>query len=243
MTEILKPNKPRFNQTTYYNSLNKVLMLKGVFNGAHLEKDGAVLDIGCGESFEILFLAERKKNINLIVGLDVKPHKNWKKAISYHNLHFIVADAHHIPFRSKVFNFVFLKDVLHHVPAGKPRIINEAYNVVKKGGTFKLIEANRYNINPILVFKNDRSHDHFSLEQLNGILNSLSFDTITGFELLPSFSNSVKDFFWNLFVLFFWFSTTSTLTRYCLSLYLKMKEKLLQRNLTYYALTKRKRET
>jgi ubiquinone/menaquinone biosynthesis C-methylase UbiE len=235
------PSKPRFKQTAIYDSMNKLLIRKGVFRGVHLENLGSVLDIGCGEAPELSFIAKNYKMHGFMVGIDVCPHPKWKSVVSQHNyVNFVVASAHYLPLRSDIFDFVFLKDLLHHVSNDHIRVIREAYAVVRNLGMLRVIEANRYSINPILVFKSDRSHDHFTFEQMSNLKKHLSFDELYGFELLPSFSNSKRDSIWNFFVIFFWFSTTWPMGRRFLSLYIKMKEKLMRGNLTYYVLSKKK---
>ena len=235
------PSKPRFNQTTIYDSMTKLLIRKGVFRGVHLENLGSVLDIGCGEAPELSFIAKNYRMHDLMVGIDVCHHPNWKSVVLQHYyVNFVVASAHYLPLRSDIFDFVFLKDLLHHVSKDHVRVIREAYAVVRNLGMLRVIEANRYSINPILVFKSDRSHDHFTFEQMSNLKKQLPFDELYGFELLPSFSNSKTDSIWNFFVIFFWFFTTWPMGRRFLLLYIKLKEKLLQGNLTYYVLSKRK---
>ena len=241
MTDELNCNKPRFKQTKIYDSINKLLILKGVFRGLHLEDLGYILDIGCGKAPEISFIAEKENMQGIIVGLDIRSHQEWKSIKSHHNCtNFVVADAHHLPFKSEIFDFVFLKDVLHHISKDRVKVIREASRVVKNLKTLRVIEANRYHINPILVFKSDKTHDHLTFEQLRRIKRRLSFDDLYGFELLPSFSRSKRHLIWNFFVIFFWFSTTWFIGRHFLFLYVKTKENLMRGNLTYYVLSKRK---
>lgn len=216
-------------------------MRKGIFRGIRFENLYSILDIGCGRAPELSFIAENCKIRGSIVGIDVYSYHKWKD-ISIHNhskINFVVASAHNLPFRPGTFDFVFLKDVLHHILKNRTKVIREAYTTVKKMGTLRVIEANRYNINPILVFKGDKSHDHFTLNQMLQIKKHFSFEEFYGFELLPSFSSSKKDIIWNFFAVFFWLLSTWSISRRILFLFVKVKEKLIGSNLTYYVISKR----
>jgi ubiquinone/menaquinone biosynthesis C-methylase UbiE len=233
--------KPRFRQTVIYDLMTKLLIQNGVFREVSLDNLGTVLDVGCGEAPELSFISKKYNEDCFLVGIDIRPHSTWKSVIPQHNnVNFIMASAHYLPLRSGIFNFVFLKDVLHHVSDDRIGVIKEACRVLRNQGMLRVIEANRYSINPILVLKRDRSHDHFTFEQMSSLKKHLSFDELYGFELLPSFSNSKADSIWNFFVIFFWLCTTWPLGRRVLSLYIRTKEKIMKGNLTYYVLSKRK---
>ena len=217
-------------------------MRKGVFRGIHFEEFGSILDIGCGEGAELSFMAENRKAPGYIVGIDICPHvQKWQISAKRQNhINFIVASANNLPFKSDIFDFVFLKDVLHHISGSRIDVIREAYNVVRELGVLRVVEANRYHINPILVFKSDKSHDHYTLKQMHSLQTYLPFDTIYGFELLPSGSTFKKDFLWNGFVMIFWLLTTWSIGKRFLFLYTIFKEKFIRGNLTYYVLSKKK---
>jgi SAM-dependent methyltransferase len=243
MTKELYRSKPRFKQTDVYGLITKLLICKGIFRGVHFENLGYILDNGCGDAPEISYIVENNKMQGIMVGLDIYPHRKWKNIISHHNcVNFVVADAHYSPFRSEIFDFVFLRDLLHHIHKNHVVVIREAFRVVRNSGILRVIEANRYHINPLLVYKRDKSHDHFTLEQMRRLKKLLSFDELYGFELLPTFSSSKRNIIWNFFVFLFWFSTTWFMSRRFLGLYIKMKEKLMKGNLTYYVLSKRKND-
>lgn len=221
--------------------MSSFLNRKGVFRKIHFANVRSILDVGCGEASDLLYIVNSYKMLDLAVGLDICRHQNWGNIAEHHTcMNFVIASAHHLPFKSGVFDLVFLKDVLHHISRNRLSVIREAYSVVGQSGMLRVIEANRYHINPILVFKNDNSHDHFTFDQINILKRQLAFDELYGFELLPSSSTFRKDIVWNCYVIFLWSLTTLSVGRLFLFLLLKIKEKLVPNNLTYYVLSKKK---
>jgi SAM-dependent methyltransferase len=220
-----------------------MLMRKGVFRGILFEDIGSILDIGCGEASELSFIAKNHKKPDLIVGVDICPHRQKWQIYSkrQNNVNFIVASATNLPLKPDLFDFVFLKDVLHHISKNRMNVIREAYLVVRNLGILRVVEANRYHVNPILVFKRDNSHDHLTLKQIHSLQKHLRFDELYGFELLPSSSNLKKDILWNCFVHVFWLLTSWSIGIKSLLLYTRLKEKLLPSSLTYYVLNRKKR--
>lgn len=157
------------------------------------------------------------------------------------NVTFIVASARNLPFRPGVFSAVLLKDVLHHIPKEySTLVIAEAFKAVKCSGILRIVEANRYHINPLIVYKKDNSHDHFTLSQLKLLQKTQHFDDFFGFELPPAFSTSKKHFLWNFFVAFFWLSSNIKIGQRSLFLFINVKERLVKSSLSYYVITKNK---
>jgi SAM-dependent methyltransferase len=229
-------------QTYDYLLLNRLLIIENVFRGVDITHVHSLLEIGSGEAYDVRILKEIKNFRGLIVALDINRYKVWYSIKK--DINFIVADAHYLPFRSEIFDFVFLKDVLHHIRKNHKYCIKEALRVVRANGLLRIIEANRYHINPILVYKSDNKHDHFTLDQMCRLLRTFAFDEIYGYELLPSFSFSKKtSIIWNVFVFFFFILISSHITKKFIFLYLRIKEKFFKRYLTYYVLTKRKRSS
>ncbi|MEM2129064.1 MAG: class I SAM-dependent methyltransferase [Candidatus Bathyarchaeia archaeon] len=234
-------SKPRFKQTEVYQLVNRLLLTKGLTKGTFPKQLNLVLDIGCGRALDILSLLTMEKAHKIVIGLDIRPYREWKRVmLLYGQVNFVIADALYLPFRSQVFGFCFLRDLLHHIRRDFVNVIQEALKVVRISGILRVIEANRYHINSILVFKHDVSHDHFTFKELNMLKKHLSFDELYGLELLPSFSCFKKDFLWNCFVIIFWLLTTWPKGVTILLLYIKLKEKFLKNNLTYYVLSKKR---
>jgi len=235
----LEQKTPYFTQTNIYNEMYTKLKIRGIFKGCNLNNLGSILEIGCGKAREISYLKKIIAGEEIAIGLDLNIYKEWRTLS--HIINFTVANAHYLPFKSGMFNLVFLKDVLHHIPQNRLKLLKEAFRCVKDGGLLRVIEANRYNINSIIILKNDRTHQHFTRRQLYKIMNLFSFDELYGYELLPSFSPFKKDFFWNIFAGTMFLLTNNSITRRILFLYISLKEHFLQRFLRYYVISKYKK--
>jgi ubiquinone/menaquinone biosynthesis C-methylase UbiE len=236
-----KQKRPRFKQTATHNLVNESLIVKSILGNLPLRTVDAVLEIGCGEAPDLTYFVENLKMPNYLVGLDVSLSSNWRLLASrYKNLNFLVASGQFLPFKDHSFDFVFLRDVLHHVAHNHRAIIDEAIRILRSKGTLRVIEANRYHVNPILVMKSDQSHAHFTLKQLRQFKAAWSFEHLSGFEILPSFSSQISDLIWNLYVFVFWCLMTGYVGIQFASFFIRTKELLLGENLTYYVLSKRK---
>jgi ubiquinone/menaquinone biosynthesis C-methylase UbiE len=220
--------------------LNRFLIIKNIFRDVKINQLDSILEIGVGNAYDIRFLMRFFNFQGLIIALDITKYKAWDSIKENSNINFVIADATYLPFRSKVYDFVFLKDVLHHIRKNRKLCIYEALRVTKNGGLLRIIEANRYNVNPILVYKSCHEHDHFTLEQMYKYMRAFRFDELYYFELLPMFSFSRKIYIiWNIFVGIFFIFISFKITRKMILLYLKIKEKFFKRYLEYFVLTKK----
>ena len=96
-------------------------------------KDEHFLDIGCGSGTVSLYLA--KTCAATITGIDIDK-KEIKKAQSRANkfsIHFLLADAIHLPFKDETVGVVTCFDVLHHIKAWK-NALKEIKRVLKPNG-------------------------------------------------------------------------------------------------------------
>jgi ubiquinone/menaquinone biosynthesis C-methylase UbiE len=85
-------------------------------SGLSLGADSAILDVGCGSG---LFFSRITQKALLMVGIDVSRQllliaKNRTKAFA--NVHLVLADADHLPFKPSVFSHVFAFTVLQNMP-------------------------------------------------------------------------------------------------------------------------------
>jgi len=223
----------RFVQSQRYAKLNDLLTFEAICRGVRIGNKQYALDVGCGQANEWSRLSEA---IGTAVGVDIrKPARLPKRRI-----HFILADARFLPFKTRAFDFVLLKDLLHHTSRNNLKtVVDESSRVLKKKGTLKIVEANRYHMNSMTVWKEDKSHEHFSKTQLASL--PLNYDELYGYELLPWLSKSKTAFLWNVFVYVLVFLTTWSKTSRVLFAMVKTKERYLGNlGLSYYVISKQK---
>ena len=101
---------------------------------------GPCLEIGCGEGNNLV----RLLRCGSCVGVDLYPRKLYFAAAHLPEARFAAADATALPFRAAAFGSVFIRDLLHHVPA-PDRVLVEAVRVLAPGGRFWLLEPNGRN--------------------------------------------------------------------------------------------------
>ena len=132
-------------------------ILSKILEQVSLTGQDAVVDIGCGDGGDCELLL---KNVEKVVGVDIELSSNWGK-IRNGQIDFSVADVSNLPFPDESFDFVFEKDVLHHVE-NTATASREILRITKLGGHIVCIEGNRYN--PIFYFHMTlmKGHEHFS---------------------------------------------------------------------------------
>jgi len=117
----------------FEQSLIMQRLLKAVGSDRHM-----CLDVGCGTGN----MTEKEALIfDRVIGVDICPkmlHVAKRRLKQYVNIDLIVCDAEHLPFRDKIFNFISLFSVLHHIP-NLSRTLKELYRIMAPGGVL-LIE-------------------------------------------------------------------------------------------------------
>lgn len=98
------------------------------------------LEMGCGEGNNIARLIGRAT----CIGIDLFPRKLAFAARELPDAAFATANAENLPFSDGSFRTVFVRDLLHHVPA-PDRVLAEAMRVLAPGGLLCLIEPNARN--------------------------------------------------------------------------------------------------
>ena len=92
-----------------------------------------ILDVGCGSG---LFFSQVAVQADMVVGVDVSRKllmKAKEHAGDFGNVHVLLADADHLPFKDGFFGAVFAFTVLQNMP--KPNeTLNELKRAAKKGG-------------------------------------------------------------------------------------------------------------
>jgi 2-polyprenyl-3-methyl-5-hydroxy-6-metoxy-1,4-benzoquinol methylase len=95
---------------------------------------GLVLDVGCNDGTFSQVVFEKTKAKKLVgIDIDTKPITWAKKHWSASEMSFSVGDAHHLKFKTGLFDAVFCLEALEHVkdPA---QVLGELKRVLKKGG-------------------------------------------------------------------------------------------------------------
>ena len=138
-------------------------------------KGKTALDLGCGDGMEAEWLADRGWKV---LALDLFPHPKWESRKKNYKgkLKFGTADAATLSKAAPgVYDFVFQKDMLHHVPE-PGAVLAQMKKKVKKGGRLAVLECNRFN--PIfyvhLTLMGD--HQHFTRGQLSRLLDAAELD-------------------------------------------------------------------
>jgi len=133
----------------------------GIIKSEFKNKKGKLLDVGCGNcNNDVVFI-----NLGMSVyGIDIYRHKNAQKILGDK---FRKGSILKIPFKDNSFDFVYAKDVLHHIDEKEQKFIKhiqglrEMRRVCMPGGKILILEANRYNplFYPHMVFL--KKHNHF----------------------------------------------------------------------------------
>ena len=101
---------------------------------------GPCLEVGCGEGNNLVRLVRRAP----CVGVDLYASKLRFAAAQLPGVRFAAAEATALSFRDACFGTVFIRDLLHHVPAPE-RVLAEATRVLAPGGRLCLLEPNGRN--------------------------------------------------------------------------------------------------
>ncbi len=130
-----------------------------------------ILDVGCGFGSDAVFIAQSAKEV---VAVDTKSMETWSELkTKYHNVKFKIGNICNLPFGEKVFEVIFIKDVLHHISsAERKRALSEIKRVVKPGGFIIIVEANKYNPLFFLHYTMFIHHSHFSGSYFESLISA-----------------------------------------------------------------------
>lgn len=110
-------------------------MLEQIAQLAQLSLNDRVLDVACGTGLVSFVLAPYAREV---VGIDISPGMLAKARQIRHlrevrNVHFILGEAGHLPFKDEEFDVVVCRLAIHHFPQPE-REIREMARVLKIGG-------------------------------------------------------------------------------------------------------------
>jgi ubiquinone/menaquinone biosynthesis C-methylase UbiE len=134
-----------FRKTIDYDKVSKVYdqvregnpeMVTQLLEEVSLTESSFVLDVGCGTGNNtILFAAAVPAKV---VGLDISYGMLQKAYEKRSRIPFVQAPADNLPFSSNSFDFVFMTEVLHHLP-DIPRTYQEIHRVLKESGPLCIV--------------------------------------------------------------------------------------------------------
>ncbi len=134
-----------FKKTIDYDKVSKVYdkvregnpeMVHQILDGVSLSDSSLVLDVGCGTGNNTLLLASIVQAN--VIGLDVSQGMLQKAYEKQSQILFVQAPADCIPFATESVDFVFMTEVLHHLP-DIPTTIHEICRILKRSGSFCIV--------------------------------------------------------------------------------------------------------
>ena len=135
-----------FRKTIDYDKVSKVYdkvregnpeMVHQILDGVSLSGTSLVLDVGCGTGNNTLLLASTAAQA-CVIGLDISHGMLQKAYEKQSQIPFVQAPAECIPFVSESVDFVFMTEVLHHLP-DIPATFHEICRILKSSGSFCIV--------------------------------------------------------------------------------------------------------
>jgi SAM-dependent methyltransferase len=108
----------------------KIEMVAKLVRLLHVDKNSALLDLGCGTGNYTAAMQQKAKSV---FGIDLSKGMIEQAKAKFPEIEFICGDVSDLPFDSETFNGVFAIQVLHHVK-NKEIFLKEAHRVLRKGG-------------------------------------------------------------------------------------------------------------
>ncbi|MGY5870614.1 MAG: methyltransferase domain-containing protein [Candidatus Thorarchaeota archaeon] len=134
-----------FRKTIDYDKVSQVYdkvregnpeMVHHLLEEVSLMKSSLVLDVGCGTGNNTILLASTVESH--VVGLDISFGMLQKAYEKKSQIPLVQAPADSIPFASESFDFVFMTEVLHHLP-DIPTTYQEIHRILKKSKSLCIV--------------------------------------------------------------------------------------------------------
>jgi ubiquinone/menaquinone biosynthesis C-methylase UbiE len=135
--------------------------------------EGRILDNGCGTGILLDAARDRIPPAAQVIGLDIS-RGMLAKARHHHN-RLVRGDATRLPFADAVFDTVFARSLLHHLP-DREAGVREIARVLKPGGGLVVLDTHKTIIStvPRLIANHgdhfDGDHGNFRTRELTGLL-------------------------------------------------------------------------
>jgi len=134
-----------FRKTIDYDKVSEVYdkvregnpeMVHQILDGVSLSESSLVLDVGCGTGNNTILLASSVQAS--VVGLDISNGMLQKAYEKRSQVSLVQAPADCIPFTSETLDFVFMTEVLHHLP-DVPTTTREICRILKNAGSLCIV--------------------------------------------------------------------------------------------------------
>lgn len=135
----------RWKKSIDYDEVSKVYdnlrvgdpdMVYHLLRGVSLEQDFVVLDVGCGTGNNTLLFAEATQAC--VIGLDISYGMLQKAREKSKHVPLVQAPADLLPFTDNTFQFVFMTEVIHHLP--NPDLsISDIFRVLGNSGSVCIV--------------------------------------------------------------------------------------------------------
>jgi ubiquinone/menaquinone biosynthesis C-methylase UbiE len=134
-----------YKKTIDYDKVSKIYdnvrvgdpeMVTQILQGVSLENDSLVLDVGCGTGNNTILFT--KATNAKVTGLDISYGMLKKACEKSKQVPLIQAPADTLPFSDETFHFVFMTEVIHHLPDPYSSI-EDIYRVLETGGSLCIV--------------------------------------------------------------------------------------------------------
>jgi ubiquinone/menaquinone biosynthesis C-methylase UbiE len=111
-------------------------MVRQILGGISLSTSSMVLDVGSGTANNTLLFAAASNA--LVIGLDLSLGMLQEAGKKSRTIPLVQSPADRLPFAEATFDFVFMTEVVHHLPSPE-RAINDIYRVLKRDGKLCIV--------------------------------------------------------------------------------------------------------
>jgi len=145
----MKISKSNYSKIAeYYDKMRHIradVWIPKIIQYGKIENRSLVLDVGCGTgSFATSLLSLRNATI-FSIDNSLKMLKKASAKNKTRKIHWILSDAHKLPFKNNCFDCVYMTLVVHHFE-NKELALQEVYRALKKGGSCVIMTHSHYRI-------------------------------------------------------------------------------------------------